>query len=474
MKPKLNKEWHEKYQMPKNPSVDARVQWHLQHAQYCACRPTPLLKEIKRRQMMENKNWLVALCIWLLLSVTSGWTQKNGDELARQAAAIHHKILTVDTHIDWPSHQFRNANFVPRERHAPGKMGSGQWDLPRMQEGGLDAAFMSIFTSQGARTDDGHAKAKAHALKLIELTKKMVADNPDLAEMALTPEDAYRIEKAGKRAIFMGMENGYPLGVDIANVKMFYDLGVRYLTLTHTRNNELGDSSTDDKKEWNGLSPLGEQVVKEMNRLGMLVDISHVSDELFWDVMAMTKAPVIASHSSARALCDHKRNMSDDMLQAVKKNGGVVQVCLLGSYIKTMPPNPERDEAIKPLQEKLRAARRGELSDEETKTVMEEFQTINAKYPANRPTVQDAVNHLDHMAKIMGIDHIGIGSDFDGGGGLLGIDDVAEMPNLTKELLKRGYSENDIRKIWGGNLMRVFGEVIKVSKALQTNGVSAH
>jgi len=419
---------------------------------------------------MKRATCYLALFTLLVLNATSGRAQKSDAELARQAAEIHHKILTVDTHIDWPSHQSRDPNFVPRERHEPGKMGSGQWDLPRMKEGGLDATFMSIFTSQGARTDEGHAKAKEHALKLIELTRKMVADNPDLTEMALTPEDAYRIEKAGKRAMFMGMENGYPLGKDIANVKMFYDLGVRYITITHTRNNELGDSSTDEKKEWNGLNPLGKQVVKEMNRLGILVDISHVSDDLFWDVIAMTKAPVIASHSSARALCDHARNMNDEMLKAVKKNGGVVQVCLLGSYIKIMPPNPERDEAMKPLQEKVRAARRGELSDEETKKVMEEFQAINAKHPANRPTVQDAADHIDHLAKIMGIDHIGVGSDFDGGGGLIGIDDVSEMPNLTKELLRRSYSEKDIRKIWGGNLMRVFSEVIKASRQMQTKG----
>lgn len=420
---------------------------------------------------MVNKHWQISLLI-LLAGGSLVLAQKKADRMDRQAAEIHDKVLTVDTHIDWPSHQIRSPEFVPRERHAPGKTGSGQWDLPRMKEGGLDATFMSIYTSQGARTDSGHAKAKAHALKLIDLTRKMAADNPDLAEIALTPEDAYRIEKAGKRAIFMGMENGYPIGKDLANVKMFYDLGVRYITITHTRNNELGDSSTDDKKEWNGLSPLGEQVVQEMNRLGILVDISHVSDDLFWDVIALTKAPVIASHSSSRALCDHARNMNDDMLKAVKKNGGVVQVCLLGNYIKKMPPNPERDEAMKPLQDKVRAARRGELSDEESKTVMEAFQAVNAQYPAKRPTVQDAVDHIDHMATIMGIDHIGIGSDFDGGGGLLGIDDVSEMPNLTKELMKRGYSEKDIRKIWGGNLMRVFNETSNVAKQLQANGLS--
>jgi membrane dipeptidase len=424
--------------------------------------------------MMKNTKWLVLPFVFIAASLTQVTAQKSEDELSRKTVEVHAKVLTVDTHIDWPSHQFRDPNFVPRERHEPGKRESGQWDLVRMKEGGLDAVFMSIYTSQGPRTDEGHAKAKEHALKLIEITKKMAADNPDLAELALTPEDAYRIEKAGKRAIFMGLENGYPLGKDPNNVKMFYDLGVRYITITHTRNNELGDSSTDDKKEWNGLSPLGEQVVKEMNRLGILVDISHVSDDLFWDVIALAKAPVIASHSSARALCDHARNMNDEMLQAVKKNGGVVQLCLLGSYIKSMPQNPKREEALKPLQEKLRAARRGELSDEEARKVWEERQAISAKYPANRPTVQDAADHIDHMAKVMGVDHIGVGSDFDGGGGLIGIDDVSEMPNLTKELLKRGYSGQDIQKIWGGNLMRVIAETIKVSKQLQAEGTSSH
>ncbi|MGH7453214.1 MAG: dipeptidase [bacterium] len=424
--------------------------------------------------MMENTNWLALPFVFIVASFTLASAQMAEDELSRKTAEIHAKVFTVDTHIDWPSNQLRNPDFVPRERHEPDKRGSGQWDLVRMKEGGLDAVFMSIYTSQGPRTDEGHTKAKEHALKLIELTKKMAADNPDLAEIALTPEDAYRIEKAGKRAIFMGMENGYPLGKDLSNVQMFYDLGVRYITITHTRNNELGDSSTDEKKEWEGLSPLGEQVVKKMNRLGIMIDISHVHDDLFWDVIALTKAPVIASHSSARALCDHARNMNDEMLKAVKKNDGVVQVCLLGSYIKTMPQNPEREEALKPLQEKLRAARRGELSDEEARKVREEFQAVNAKYPANRPTVQDAADHIDHMVKVMGVDHIGVGSDFDGGGGLIGIDDVSEMLNLTKELLKRGYSEKDIQKIWGGNLMRVFAEVIKVAQKLQQESMSSH
>ncbi|MDZ7290771.1 MAG: dipeptidase [candidate division KSB1 bacterium] len=415
-------------------------------------------------QRNTNLGWLF---LFLVIRFTVAPAQPTEDPLARQAAEIHARILTVDTHIDWPLHQFHDPGFNAAERHTPGTRISGQWDLIRMKEGGLDAVFMSIFTSQGPLTDAGYATAKKQALKLIELTKKMAADNPDLAEIALTPEDAYRIEQAGKRAIFMGMENGYPIGMDLDNVRQFYDLGVRYITLTHTKNNEIGDSSTDNKKVWNGLSPFGEQVVREMNRLGIMVDLSHVHDDTFWDVIALTKAPVIASHSSARALCDHPRNMNDAMLKAVKQNGGVVQVCLLGEYIKKMPPNPQREAALQPLQGKIAAWRQGRLSEEEIAKLREQYQAINAKFPPNRPTLQDAVDHIDHMVKVMGIDHVGIGSDFDGGGGLMGVDDVSEMPNLTKELLRRGYTEDDIRKIWGGNLMRVFREVQKIAQTLQ-------
>lgn len=415
----------------------------------------------------EKKFRHIFLLLVLVTLASESFAQPSKEFLQQKAAMIHQRVLTIDTHIDWPSRQLRSPEFVPGERHEPGSRASGQWDLMRMQEGGLDAVFMSIYTSQGPRTDEGHANAQAHALELIEITKKMVSDYPNLAEIALTPEDAVRLEKSGKRAIFMGMENGYPIGKDLSLIKTFYDLGVRYMTITHTRNNELGDSSTDEKTEWNGLSPLGEAAVKEMNRLGMMVDISHVHDETFWDVIALTQAPVIASHSSARALCDHPRNMNDDMLAAVKKNGGVVQLCLLGNYIKKLPPNPEREAALEPYREKRAAWRRGELSEDEQSELMAKFQEINEKFPANRPHLTDAIDHIDHMVKVMGIDHIGIGSDFDGGGGFTGIDDVSEMPNITLELLRRGYSEKDIRKIWGGNLLRVFKDTEKVAQKLQ-------
>ena len=403
--------------------------------------------------------------ISMILVGLNGCTPPTSAE--ERIAEIHDKVLTVDSHIDWPIQQFLNPDFNPSVRHPPGKWESGQWDLIRMQEGGLDAVFMSIFTPQRERTDEGHTKAKEIALQQIESTKKMVADNRDTAAIALTPEDAYRLEKAGKRAIFMGMENGYPLAKDLSNVKLFFDLGIRYITLTHATNNELGDSSTDKQQEWGGLSPFGEEVVKEMNRLGIMVDISHVHDETFWDVIKLTKAPVIASHSSARALRDVPRNMSDEMLKAIKENGGVVQVCFLDDFIKEMEQSPEREAALEELKEERAAWVRGELSQVEIERFREKYGQINQKYPKNKPTLAEAIDHLDYMVEVMGIDHVGIGSDFDGGGGLVGFDDVSQMPNITQELIDRGYTEAEIRKLWGGNLMRVFGEVIQVATELQ-------
>ncbi|MEL7037027.1 MAG: dipeptidase [Cyanobacteria bacterium J06592_8] len=352
-------------------------------------------------------------------------------------------------------------------RHDPNSPGGGQWDLVRMEEGKLDVVFMSIFTGQQLRNNEAYKKAKDHVNQLIDFTEQVVKDNPDQIAIALTPEEAYQNEKLNKKTIFLGMENGYPIGKDIKNVQFFYDRGIRYITLTHSRNNDLGDSSTDKTQEWGGLSPFGEEVVKEMNRLGIIIDISHVHDETFWDVIKLTKAPVIASHSSARAIQDSPRNMSDDLLRAIKENGGVVHLCLLGKYIKEIEQNPERKAALKEIAPEFEAWRQGKLSDEETTALFAKYREVEQKFPEKKPTLADAINHIDHMVKIMGIDHVGIGSDFDGGGGLIGINDVSEMANITQELLARGYSEEDIRKIWGGNLMRVFEKVIEVSSEEQ-------
>ncbi|NEQ52647.1 MAG: membrane dipeptidase [Leptolyngbya sp. SIO3F4] len=388
---------------------------------------------------------------------------------ADRAEIIHQAVLTIDSHVDWPIRQSVNPEFDPGVGHETGAPGSGQWDLVRMEAGGLDGVFISVFTPQRALTDEGYAQAADLANQMIDWTYGLVDKYPDRVAIALTPADAYRLEQEGKRAIFLGMENGYPLGIKLEAVKAFYDRGIRYITLTHSKNSQLGDSSTDEQQTWQGLSPFGKDVVKEMNRLGMMVDISHVHDDTFWDVIRLTKAPVIASHSSARSLREVPRNMDDGMLRAIKENGGVVQICLLGDYIKEIPQDPKRVDAIAELADQQAAWLRGDLSETEVAELLAQYRAIGAKYPEKKPTLADAIDHLDHMVAVMGIDHVGIGSDFDGGGGLVDIEDVSQMPNITRELMARGYSPDDIRKIWGGNLMRVFDQVIDVAEQMQAS-----
>jgi len=352
------------------------------------------------------------------------------------------------------------------QRHEPGKKGSGKIDFPRMAEGMLDASFFASFVGQKERTPQGHTEAKAYADKLIDSVKEACERYSDLAELATSPKDAYRLERAGKRAIFMGMENGYPVGTDLSLVKYFYNCGIRYITLCHNGNNEICDSSTDSA-EWNGLSSFGEKVVKEMNRLGMIIDVSHISDSSFYDVVRLSKAPVVASHSCCRALCDHERNMTDDMLKALAKNGGVIQMCLVTDFVKKPTPNPKRDAALDSLKQKYGAF--STIKDPKVQeTIWNGYDAIYDRYPAEKATVKDLVDHIDHAVDLVGIDHVGIGTDFDGGGEIEGCDDVTELPNITTELLRREYSEEDIRKIWGGNFMRVFQRVIEVSKKLRS------
>ncbi len=283
-----------------------------------------------------------------------------------------------------------------------------------------------------------------------------------MAEIALTPDDAYRLKKAGKIAAYIGIENGYAIGRDISMIKQYYDMGARYITLSHTRNNDICDSSTDPAgPENNGLSPLGEEVVREMNKLGMMVDISHVSDKSFYDVLKVSKAPVIASHSSCRALCCSPRNLTDDMLLALKENGGVVQICILSNYFKTPEPNPEMESRLAEIGKKY--GDYSALSDSDKKIVRKEYNAIREKYE-KLATVKDIVDHIDHVVQVIGVDYVGIGSDFDGGGGVEGCKTVAGMKNITIEMLRRGYTKSDIKKIWGGNFMRVFRKVEEVAK----------
>jgi membrane dipeptidase len=388
----------------------------------------------------------------LLISVLS--TQCLFSQNSKKANKIHHRAYVIDTHTDAPM-KLVESNFNMAERHeAP----DSRIDFPRLREGDVDAVFFGLFTSQRERTPENYDKAYRLANQMIDSTYAAIGRNPGMVAIAISPEDVIRISKQNKTAICLGMENGFPLAKDVSRVSEFYKRGVRYITLCHTSNNDICDSSTDPLgSESNGLSSFGKEVVTEMNRLGMMVDVSHISDKAFYDVLALAKAPVIASHSSARALCDHPRNMSDDMLRALAKNGGVIQICILGDYIvaaDTTTVNYHKHQELRARYNNWKFS-----SDDERHRAWMAYDSIDNNFPPALPTIAQAVDHIDHVVKVAGIDHVGIGSDFDGGGGLADCVDVAGYPKITAELLKRGYSEKDIDKIWGGNFLRVWKAV---------------
>jgi microsomal dipeptidase-like Zn-dependent dipeptidase/gamma-glutamyl-gamma-aminobutyrate hydrolase PuuD len=327
--------------------------------------------------------------------------------LYNRAKELHGKILSVDTHTDTPMWFDRPGyDFASRER--------SRVNLPKMQEGMLDGVFLAAFIGQGGRTDDSLQLAVKRVNDIIGNIHRVAEQNADICRIAVKPEDLISIKREGKKTIFIGIENGYGIGKDISNIKKFKELGVLYITLCHSYDNDICDTSTNTKNEWDGLSPFGEEVVREMNRLGIMVDLSHAAESTFWDVLKMTDVPVICSHSSAKAICDHDRNLTDEQLKALAENGGVVQLCLLDMYI-----NNDRAKA----------------------------------------SIDDAIRHIDHIVSVAGIDHVGIGTDFDGGGGILGCQGHNDLLQITVKLLEKGYSEEDIAKIWGGNFLRVMAAV---------------
>ena len=395
------------------------------------------------------------------MTLSTAFKPAEKETLVQKAARIHNEVFTIDTHCDTPLNLYRT-EFNLAERHDVKSTGT-KVDFPRMKEGGLDAQFFAVFLSQGPRTNEGNANANKQAFEILHTIYKDVEASPGLAQIARTPKDGYAIEKTGKRAIYIGIENGYAIGHDLSMIEKFWQQGVRYITLCHTSNNDICDSSTDKKgAEYNGLSPFGTDVVKEMNRVGMIIDVSHISDSSFYDVLRISKVPVIASHSCSRAICDNPRNLTDDGLRALAKNGGVIQMCILSDYVKTPNPNPARDSAWAVV--RIKYNNFSGLTPEQEKTAWNEMREVSKKFPQKLATVKDVVDHIDHIVKVAGIDHVGIGTDFDGGGAVSGCFDVSEMGNITLELVKRGYDEAQIRKIWGGNFMRVFKAVLKGAK----------
>lgn len=385
-------------------------------------------------------------------------------KMEAKAAKIHKSAFTVDSHTDAPLN-FSNKKYNVAKDNST-SMPHSCVDFPRMQKGGLDAVFFAVFTSQGPRTPEGNAKVKAKAEMIFDSIDAAISRNSNISGIATTPEQAYKLVKQNKSVVFIGVENGYPIGNDLSNVKHFYDRGARYITLCHTKNNDICTSSTDTANTV-GLSEFGRKVVQEMNQLGMMIDVSHVSDQSFYDVLKLSKTPVIASHSCSRALCDNPRNLTDDMLRALAANNGVVQMCILSDYVKKPIPYPERDSAKLAVRKKYNNFQ--DLKDEQWDAASADWHAIDDKFPEPLASVSEVVDHIDHMVKVAGIDHVGIGTDFDGGGGVEGCKDVSQMGNITLELVKRGYSAKEIKKIWGGNLMRVMQEVADAATKMQKN-----
>lgn len=377
------------------------------------------------------------------------WTEARIDALARE---IHADNLTIDTHLDIPI-VLKRPGFDISRRYSWYNNAS-QIDFPRMKEGGIDGGFFVIFVGQGPLDHKSRKKAIDMGFEIADLIHDTVKENSEIAEIALTSLDAERIRKEGKHVVFIGIENGYTIGRNIDLLRTYFDRGVRYFGITHTKNNDLADSSTDpDGNIHMGLSDLGRAAVEECNRLGIMLDISHASDKSAWDILEFSKTPVLASHSASYAVHPHARNLNDPLLKEIAKRKGVVQMNMFSAYMMKVPENEARSKAMKAWAEKYRGEK--ELTDDEKVASVEAYVEIQQKFPKTLSTVRAVVDHIDHMVQVMGIDHIGLSGDFDGGGGVEGAMDVSEMVEVTKEMLRRGYSKEDLGKFWGGNVMRV-------------------
>lgn len=367
------------------------------------------------------------------------------------AAALHDRLFTIDTHIDTPTARLMREDWDFAAAHDRAADGS-QCDLPRMRAGGIDALVFAVYSPQAARTPEGFAAVHDQAIRVFERTHAVIRRHAGACGLALTGADAVRLKLERRRALYLSIENSYPLGRDARNVAKFHALGMRMLGLTHLLNNDVADSSTDPRgPEWGGLSPFGREVVTECNRLRVVVDASHASDAALRDLLAVSKAPVVLSHSGCRAVCDHPRNVGDDLLRALAANGGVIQ-------INALPV------AVVPMKEDGRTAATAAMLMQFTKKVLSpevkawaggEWDRLERAYPGPVATLDDYIRHIEHAVKVAGIEHVGIGCDFDGGGGFPGLNSVADYPAITAALLARGWSEAALAKLWGGNTFRL-------------------
>jgi membrane dipeptidase len=384
--------------------------------------------------------------------IASGMAVAAQPKVSRAAKAVHEKLITLDTHLDTPAH-FVWKDWNVLERHHVHDDGS-QVDLPRMIEGGLDGGFFAVYTPQGPVTPEGDMAARDAGILRALAIRELVARHPDRFELALKADDAAAIAARGRRIVFMSMENGYPFEGDLSLMATFHKLGVRMMSPVHFLNNRLGDSSTDAAgKKWNGLSDLGRQFVAEANRLGVIIDASHASDDVLDQLIELSKTPIVLSHSGCKAVFDHPRNVDDARLRALAARGGVIQVSAYSDYMVPVTRTPERDRALAGWRRASQAI--ANPTSAERKALAEQRRAVDREFPVARATFEDFMQHLLHALEVAGVDHVGIGIDFDGGGGVEGLEDAADYPRITERLLKEGYTPEDLQKIWSGNVLRV-------------------
>ncbi len=395
--------------------------------------------------------WLLALLLLHAPVAAQAPGKPPSSKPSDAARALHEQLLTLDTHLDTPAN-LSLTGWNIQALHDTSRDGS-QVDLPRLVQGGLDGGFWAIYTPQGPRTPAGDRSARDFAIVRALAIREMVAANPKSFELALKADDAAAIAARHKRVVYLSIENAYPVEADLSLLETFYKLGVRLAGLAHFSNNDLADSATDPKgAEWHGLSEKGRAFVVEANRLGIVLDGSHSSDQVLDQLIALSKTPVLLSHSGVKAVFDHPRNIDDQRLRALAASGGVIQINFLSDYLIATPKIPEREAALSAL---WQGARKPGLTLTEREALIARKHEIDRKWPVPRARFEDAFAHLLHAIQVAGIDHVGIGADFDGGGGVTGFEDARDYPKITARLLAEGFSRADIQKVWSGNVLRV-------------------
>lgn len=395
-------------------------------------------------------NKLSLLMTALLFTCGTAQAQREYDPaLMERAKKLQKSILTIDTHTDTPMRLW-NEKYKINENNPEGCI-----DFPKMKAGLLDVESFAVFTWQGGRDEAFVKKAFERGLQTFDKINALEQQYPSVVGIVSAPEDMYRLKKEGKLGILPTIENLALIGKDITRIQTLYDKGARIFGLVHSYHNDIADSSSDPKApEHGGLSEFGKQVIKKINRVGGIVDVSHASDAVFYDAVKISTKPIIASHSSVRAVAEHDRNFTDDMLLALKKNGGVIQICILQKYVKTAPENKAYAAELAALNAKEAAIAKDNIPARNQ--VRAEMAALKEKYPDQLAFIKDYVDHIDYVVKKIGVDYVGIGTDFDGGGGIYNCKTAAQLPGITAELLLRGYSKKEIEKIWGGNFVRVF------------------